>query len=127
MKEQYTILIVDRNARVRELLKREMEAEGYIVKLARNGKETLSLAFKHAPLHLIIIDPDLPDADELNILEKLKDRIPPLPLIMHGFASENDETLTVLDNSVTFVEKGGRSIEALKKVAAEMLQKTVAL
>lgn len=122
MKEQYTILIADRNSHVRELLKREMESEGYRVQLAGNGSEALKRAFGPDFPHLVIIDPDLPDSDEMDILNKLEDRIPALPLIIHAFTSEYNESPAV-PRAAVFVEKRGKSVERLKEVAAVMLQK----
>jgi len=122
MKRQYTILIADRNPHVRAFLKREMEAEGYKVRLARNGSEVLKWVFGCDPLHLVVIDPELPDVNELDILRRLEERIPTLPFIIHGFLLEYNESFA-LSTAVAFVEKGGKSIERLRTVAVEMLQK----
>ncbi|MBW1738006.1 MAG: response regulator [Deltaproteobacteria bacterium] len=75
MAKKFTILIADRNRNVREFLKREMIAEGYRVRLAKNGQEVLKLAYQHGPLDLLILDMDLPDAIEIPVLEVLGDRI----------------------------------------------------
>jgi CheY-like chemotaxis protein len=42
LQDPFTILIADRNPNVRELLKRELVAEGYSVQLARSSREVLS-------------------------------------------------------------------------------------
>ncbi|MFZ0451702.1 MAG: response regulator [Desulfatiglandaceae bacterium] len=122
MKHQYTILIADRNPHVRAFLKREMTAEGYQIRLANTGREVLQGVFGHDPLHLLIIDPDLPDVEEPEILKKLESRIPALPIIVHSFTLDYARHSDVLD-ALVFVEKGGKSIERLKSLAAEMLQK----
>lgn len=44
MEKKFTLLIADRNRNVREFLKRELIAEGYGVKVARNGQEILKWA-----------------------------------------------------------------------------------
>jgi DNA-binding NtrC family response regulator len=121
MKHNYTILIADRNPRVRAFLKREMTAEGYQIRLADNGREVLNWAFGPTPIHLLIIDPDLPDVEEQEILRQLENRVPELPIIIHSFAlapAGRPERL----HGLVFVEKGGRSIEKLISAAAEMLQ-----
>ena len=123
MKYKHTILIADRNPHVRTFLKREMSAEGYQIQLANTGHEVLKRAFGHDPLHLLIIDPDLPDTDDLDVLKRLEDRVPELPIILHSFTPDCDGCPEILDTLV-FVEKGGKSIERLKVVAAEMLEKT---
>jgi DNA-binding response OmpR family regulator len=78
MGNSHTILIADRNPHIRTFLKREMEAEGYGVRLAKNGSEVMKWAFGSYPLHLLIIDADLPDTDGLDTLKKLKNRMPSL-------------------------------------------------
>ncbi|MBW2615230.1 MAG: response regulator [Deltaproteobacteria bacterium] len=120
MEKEFTILIADRNRHVRELLKREMMAEGYRVRLAKNGREVLEQAYHHEPLDLLILDLDLPDAGEVAILESIEDRIPTLPVVVHSFLSDSANNRAVLSTAV-FVEKKGSSIETLKKVAFEVL------
>jgi DNA-binding NtrC family response regulator len=119
----FTILIADRNPNVREFLRREMMAEGYRVRLAKNGREVLRWIYHYEPLDLVILDLDLPDASDAPLLEKLNDRIPTLPVVVHTFSTDyvasNGNSLPVV-----FVEKEGNSIENLKKVVADMLLKT---
>lgn len=119
-RQSATILIADRNPNVREFLKREMTAEGYRVRLAKSGREVLRWIYHHEPLDLVILDPDLPDATDAPLLEKMNDRIPTLPIVIHSFSTED-----VAANSdsfpVVFVEKEGNSIENLKKVVEHIL------
>ncbi|MCD6298030.1 MAG: response regulator [Deltaproteobacteria bacterium] len=122
MEKEFTILIADRNPHVRELLKREMMAEGYRVRLAKNGREVLKQVYDHEPLDLLILDLDLPDAGEVHILENIEDRIPTLPVVVHSFVSDYANQPAVLSTAV-FVEKKGSSIESLTKVVFEVLHK----
>lgn len=122
MGDQPTILIADRNAHVRGFLKRELTAEGYQVRLAENGKQVLKGVFHPDPLDLIILDPDLPDSDENILLKRLQDRIPSLPIIIHAFRSDS-EFHWLLTTDAVFVEKGGKSVECLKQVVAEILNR----
>lgn len=115
-------MIADRNPHVRQFLKREMQAEGYRVQLARNGRQVLECAFRHEPLDLIILDLDLPDAEEFPILEKLQNRIPTLPVVVHTFLSDCTAQSVVLSTGA-FVEKDGTNIDRLKKVISEVLRK----
>jgi len=123
LEKEFTILIADRNRHVRELLKREMMAEGYRVRLAKNGREVLEQVYDHEPLDLLILDLDLPDAGEMPILDSIEDRIPTLPVVVHTFLSDYANYPVVLSTAV-FVEKKGSSIETLKKVVFEVLHKS---
>ena len=88
MKGSFTILIADRNRHVREFLRREMIKEGYHVREAKNGQEVLREVYTHEHLDLLILDPDLPDVNISIILEKLENRIPALPVVIHAFPSD---------------------------------------
>jgi DNA-binding NtrC family response regulator len=123
MEKKYKILIADRNSNVREFLRREMLAEGYSVQLAENGREVLKWAYHREPADLLILDPDLPDAEETLLLKKLRKRTPYLPVIFHTFFSDYVSASKIIDPT-EFVEKGGSSIEKLKKVVAEILKKS---
>ena len=123
MGRQFTILISDRNRNVREFLKREMMAEGYRVHLAKSGREVLKWAYKQEFIDLVILDLDLPDTSEIAILEKLENRIPTLPVIIHAFLSDYENPPAVL-NAAALVEKKGNSVERLKKVVSEILGKS---
>jgi len=115
-----TILIADRNPHVREFLRRELLAEGYYLKLAKNGREVLKLVYQPGPLDLLILDLDLPDMDGSEILDILQDRIPSLPVILHAFSPENGRRIA-LPKAEAFVEKRGNSVDRLKKVVRDIL------
>lgn len=102
-----------------------MTAEGYSVELAENGREVLKWAYHREPADLLILDPDLPDAEESLMLKKLRQRIPYLPVVLHTFFSDYISASKVI-SPTEFVEKGGSSIEKLKKVVTEILNKTAA-
>jgi len=121
-KQLPAILIADRNPHVREFLGRELTAEGYQVRLAKNGREVLRWIYHYEPLDLVILDPDLPDASDGPLLEKLNDRIPTLPVVVHAFGID-DAAAYAGSLPVVFVEKEGNSIENLKRVVADMLMK----
>jgi CheY-like chemotaxis protein len=120
MKKNFTLLVADRNPHIRTLLQREMRVAGYRVRVADNGREVLKLAFQDEPLDLIILDPDLPDADENHVLERLLDRIPVLPIVVHTYSPEHGSDVKYM-NDVIFVEKSGSSVERLKQVVLETL------
>ena len=117
------ILIADRNPHVRRFLKRELEAEGYRIRLAESGIEVLKWAFHPDPLDLIILDPDLPDTVAGQLMDKLKDRIPPLKIVIHAFLSDYAAPHDTL-SADAFIEKGGNSSETLKKVILDLNRRT---
>jgi DNA-binding NtrC family response regulator len=120
LKTPFTILIADRNSHVREFLRREMASEGFQVRLAQNGTEVLKWIYHHEHVDLLILDPDFPDSEKSELIKKLSDRIPSLPVIIHTFPSEEELDYSALKKAV-FVEKGGSSVEDLKQMVLKLL------
>jgi CheY-like chemotaxis protein len=129
LKQAFTILIADRNPNVRELLKRELVAEGYRVHLARSGREVLNFMddatgsdeVSGSP-DLVIMDPDLPDMEEFSLLEVMRQRRPELPVVIHTFLAEYINHPIVL-SSAAVVEKDGRHVDRLKDAVHEVLNR----
>ncbi len=121
LRSDYTILIADRNSRVREFIKREMTKEGFRVILAETGKDVIEMINQSIPLDLVLLDPDLPDMDEIVLLKKIEDRVPRLPVVIHAFDSQETNYFLYLKQAA-FVEKAGQSIEILKQTVIEILE-----
>lgn len=115
------ILIADRNRNVRDFLRRELSAEGYVVEVARDGREVLGRINGDDPPHLLILDLEIPYLDEPEVWARLKDRQPPLPVVIHTFLPEYPTHLT-LPIAVAFLEKKGDT-DLLKAVVADMIGK----
>ena len=124
MERAFAILIADRNRHVRELLKRELEAESFQVLLAKSSQEVLNRIADHESFDLLILDPDLPDAEELPLLEKLQNLAANVPLIIHTFVSGYGNNLGVA-GAATFVERRGDSVELLKKIVLDIAKKSI--
>lgn len=122
MEKEFKILVADRNQHVREFLKRELMAEGYRVRLAKNVQEIINKVYHTETLDLLILDPDLPGTDKLALLKKLQNRIPALPVVVHTYLADYTDTTNEL-SKLFFVEKSGNSVENLKKVVHEVLRK----
>jgi DNA-binding NtrC family response regulator len=121
LRSKYTILIADRNSHVREFIKREMTEEGFRVIQAEKGKDVIKMVYQCFSLDLVLLDPDLPDMEETVLLKKIGDRFPAIPVVIHAFDSEETNYFLYLKQAA-FVEKGGQSIEALKKVVIKILE-----
>ena len=70
-KNKIKILVVDDEPDIIEILKFNLENEGYKVISAENGKEALKLADEHLP-HLIILDLMMPVMDGIEACERLR-------------------------------------------------------
>jgi two-component system alkaline phosphatase synthesis response regulator PhoP len=70
-KKDIKILLVDDEPDVIEIIRYNLEQEGYNVKTASNGKEALQKAQKKIP-HLIIMDVMMPEMDGIQACEELR-------------------------------------------------------
>jgi two-component system alkaline phosphatase synthesis response regulator PhoP len=70
-KKDIRILLVDDEPDVIEIIKYNLDQEGYNVKTASNGKEALKKAQKNTP-HLIIMDVMMPEMDGIEACEHLR-------------------------------------------------------
>jgi len=66
-----TILVADDKANVRNLLREYLEAEGFRVVIAANGREALYTARQAKP-DLILLDIMMPEMNGYQVLEQMK-------------------------------------------------------
>jgi DNA-binding response OmpR family regulator len=118
---EFSILITDRNRHVREFLRRELTAEGYTVRVARDGREVLMVIDQEMSPDLLILDLEIPYAGGLALLERLQNRQNPVPVVVHTFLAEDGNHMNAQHTAV-FVEKSGNT-DKLKTAVAEVLSK----
>jgi len=70
-----TVLVVDDEPSIRELLKRILEPEGYVVVTAHDAQSALSAMAEHNP-HVVFIDVHMPGADGLWLADQIRERFP---------------------------------------------------
>lgn len=71
MIEEKRILVIDDEQIMRNILKSNLEDNGYIVEQAENARSGLGLAISFHP-HLIILDLGLPDQNGYDVLKELR-------------------------------------------------------
>jgi len=120
MRRNASVLVIDDEEIMREILGTLLEREGYAVRLASSGQEGLDLA-RSLPFDAVIVDVMMPGIDGLQVLDELKKHDEELPVLMvTAYASmesaisamkkgafdyitkpfKNDEVLVVLRNAV---------------------------
>lgn len=119
MDDEFYILIADRNRHVRELLRRELLSDGYRIQVARDGREVLVLAEGAEPPDLLILDLDMPYVNGSTILDRLRERNPLLPIVIHAFLAEHAGNMR---HAAALVEKSGNT-DQLKSAVEEVLQR----
>lgn len=99
------ILVVDDEQSIRDVLNDLFDSLGYVVGLARTGKEGLQTALS-SDLDLAVVDVSLPGSDGLEVLRALKESKPELPVIMMtGYASMSSALQAMKLGAYDFITK----------------------
>ncbi|HEY2327522.1 MAG TPA: response regulator [Gaiellaceae bacterium] len=75
------VLVVDDDASVRELMRVNLEAEGYAVREAGGADEALAVIDDQAP-QLVLLDVVMPGIDGWQMLKRMQERHGSIPVIM---------------------------------------------
>jgi CheY-like chemotaxis protein len=116
MKEATTIMIVDDDADIREMMKLFLEIDGYKVELAADGLDALKQLQKGAGPSLILLDLMMPRMDGEQFITQMREsRFAKIPVIIisgHSVARKKAEEL----HAVSCLMKPVESHELLKIV-----------
>ena len=102
-----TLLIVENEAAIRNLLQMALRKNGYTVLAAESGREALDLVSTHSgPIHLLITDVMMPDIDGPELVRRLSTIRPETQtLFMSGYMDDALGEQGVLPSSVNFIQK----------------------
>ncbi|HMK94831.1 MAG TPA: response regulator [Candidatus Limnocylindrales bacterium] len=116
-----TVLIVDDDPKMRELLTSILENAAYIVETASNGKDAIK-ACKKFPVDVALIDVELPDVKGTALLSALKDLRPKMiKIIITGYPSIENAVTAVNEKADGYIVKPFDPAELL-----EMIRKLIA-
>ncbi|MBU6444404.1 MAG: response regulator [Alphaproteobacteria bacterium] len=90
------LLLVEDNARLCELVRRALAAEGFAVDIAQTLR-TAEEFLERAPYDLIVLDLGLPDGDGLTLLRTLRGRAEAVPVLVMTARSGLDDRILGLD------------------------------
>ena len=114
-----TILVVDDEKNIRDLLKFNFENEGYDVVVAKDGKEALEKV--EEDIDLVVLDLMLPEIDGLNVCKKIRndENLGNLPIIMLTAKSEDIDRIIGLElGADDYVTKPFNTRELIARVKA---------
>lgn len=89
--DRKTILVVDDDAHIRELLRQELESEGYVVQQASNGMDAINHVKMSRP-DLIILDVMMPQINGFDVAAVLRNdpRSMAIPIIILSIIEDKD-------------------------------------
>ncbi len=102
-----TVLLVEDEAPVREVVRRTLAAAGYAVLVARDGPEALKIGETELDqIDLVLTDMILPGMSGRDLASELRARRPGLRvLIMSGYTGETYPALESLPQGIGYLEK----------------------
>ena len=80
--EQESILVVDDEEPIREIISSMLSAAGYKVQQAASGMEALAILNQTGEFELVLSDLMMAELDGIALLERAKERFPDMPVIM---------------------------------------------
>ena len=99
------ILVIDDDARDRDLVVTVLEEKGYEVMCADNGRVGLMLCHQRTP-DAVVLDLDMPGIDGLSLLRQLRILHPTLPVVVFsGHCPHEVEEETLKQGATAFIQK----------------------
>lgn len=90
-----SILIVDDDTRIRTLLKKYLNDNGFWTTVAADGREALRL-LEHLSFDLIVLDVMMPELTGLELTERLRKRQNPVPILLLTARAEVEDRIAGL-------------------------------
>lgn len=114
------LLIIDDEERLRNLLARILQLEGYEVTTAANGKEGLQ-KLQQESFHVVLSDVKLPDSNGIELTEKIKTGWPATEVIvLTAFGTINDGVKAIKSGAFDYITKGDDNEKIIPLVSKAM-------
>jgi DNA-binding NtrC family response regulator len=118
-KTKFSILIIDDELKICEILKDIINSEGYDADFSINGRDGLK-KIQRNKIDLVLLDIKLPDIDGLTVLKKIKDIDPDVSVIViSAFGSVSTAVEALKNGAEDFIEKpleANRIIMTIKNI-----------
>lgn len=113
----FSILLVEDEPAMRQVLRVILEAEGYAVSESGSGAEALE-HLTHTEPSLILLDLGLPDVDGLDLAKQIRGHTP-APIVVVSLRTDEASLIEALDNGADdYVAKPVREQELLARIRA---------
>ena len=114
-----TILVVDDDEDIREIICMYLLNEGYKIFSAKNGKEALEIAQEKTP-DLVILDMMLPDLDGIEVCQELRKNTTVPIVFLSCKSTPGDKTIGLIAGGDDYMGKPFDANELLARVKAHL-------
>jgi two-component system response regulator VicR len=115
----YKILVVEDELPIADILKFNLEREGYMVANAYDGEEALQMTFSEKP-DLVLLDVMIPKKDGFQVLKEIRDRSQLPVLMVTAKEEEVDKVLGLELGADDYITKPFSIRELLARVKANL-------
>jgi DNA-binding response OmpR family regulator len=112
-----SVLAIEDDADIRQLLRDLLDREGYVVTEAASGRDGLR-EFHQARPDLVILDVGLPDLDGWQVLERIRDMSDAPVLVLTARSSERDKVRGLNAGADDYLTKPFSRVELLARLQA---------
>jgi len=121
--EQPSILVVDDELLIRDLLYDFFTGQGWTISVAENGDKALDI-IAHKPIDLVLSDIKMPEMDGLALTEELRRAHPEIPVVlMTGFPSVDTAVIALRHRVVDYVIKPFNINQLYKTIDAALKER----
>jgi DNA-binding response OmpR family regulator len=122
----YRVLVVDDDPTVSDVVRRYLEQDGHLVRLATNGADALAAAAA-APPDLAVLDLMMPGIDGIEVCRRLRRQWPDLPVVMlTALGEEADRVLGLEVGADDYVTKPFSPRELVLRIRSVLRRATPA-
>jgi DNA-binding response OmpR family regulator len=117
-----TVLLVEDEGSIGQLLRAYLERDGYRVVWVRSGEEALAELDRHG-IRMVVLDIGLPGMDGFEVLDQLRSQGSRMPVIVLTARDSVTDTVTALDSGADdYMAKPFRFAELLARVRLRLRQ-----
>lgn len=114
------LLIIDDEERLRKLLARILQLEGYEVLEAGTAKEGLN-KLKHDAIDVVLSDVKLPDMNGIDLTKKIKTEYPAIEVIvLTAYGTINDGVTAIKNGAFDYITKGDDNEKIIPLISKAM-------
>jgi DNA-binding response OmpR family regulator len=115
IKQQKGILVIDDEAKIRQIYRYYLEGNGYRIIEAHNGNAGLDILRKSDDIALVILDLAMPRKSGFEIFQQIRKEFPKIKILVGSVFNESDQQ-SFIPNADEYYDKTDDASELVKKI-----------
>lgn len=123
MNQRHSILVVDDELLIRDLLYDFFSTQGWDIAIAENGEKALEI-LENRPVDVVLTDIKMPAMDGLQLTAQLKETHPEIPVVlMTGFPSVDSAVTALRQRVADYIIKPFNINQLYKTIESKVREK----